>query len=147
MILPIIEFGNVFPLACTSLERIKIQRTQNKGLKIAYGRDRLYSTRLLHKDANLASLKVRARLTANRMMLKYKFNTENLEEGRQGTRLQSGLLFKVPRPNSKSFINSMSYKAKIRWNELPASLRNIEDQILFNLVVKRFHVQRFFDDT
>lgn len=146
MILPIIEYGNIFLLSCTSAEITKIQCIQNKGLKVAFNRDRRYSTRLLHKEANLASWEVRSRISANRLMFKYKFNTENLEECRSGTRLQSGPLFKVERPKSKSFINSLSYKIRVLWNELPASLRNIDDQIHFNLATKRFHVTRFFED-
>lgn len=146
MILPLIEYGNVFLLSCTSLERRKIQRIQNKGLKIVFSRNRFYPTRLLHKDANLASWEVRARLAANRMMFKFKFNHDCLEDHRQGTRLQSGPLLKVTRPNSKAFINSLSYKARVLWNELPASLRNIDDYCHFKLAVKRYHTQRYFDE-
>lgn len=146
MILPLIEYGNVFLLSCTSIERTKIQRIQNKGLKIVFNRNRFYSTRLLHKDARLASWEVRARLAANRMMFKFKFNHNCLEEHRQGTRLQSGPLFKVTRPNSKSFINSLSYKARVLWNELPASLRNIDDYCYFKLAVKRYHMQRYLNE-
>lgn len=89
MILPLIEYGNCFLLGCTVVERTKIQRIQNKGLKIVFNRDRLYNTKLLHKDAKLASWEVRALTAACRLMFKYKFLPSNLETSRLGTRLQS----------------------------------------------------------
>lgn len=38
MVLPVIEYGNCFLLGCTLAEKTKIQRIQNKGLKIAASR-------------------------------------------------------------------------------------------------------------
>lgn len=147
MILPLVEYGNCFMLGCTKTEITKIQRIQNKGLKIVFLRDRLASTKLLHKDAKLASWEVRALIASCRLMFKYKFLPYNLEQNRPGTRLQSGPLFKMDRPNSKSFINSVSYKLRSCWNALPPNIRIIEDKEHFDLSVKRFHVSRYFDET
>lgn len=147
MILPLIEYGNCFLLGCTMAEKTKIQRAQNKGLKIAFNRNRCYSTKQLHKDAKIAPWEVRARIAANRLMFKYKHITSNLDQGRTGTRLQSGPVFKIERPKSKSYINSIAYIFRSRWNELPPSFGNIEDQQHFNLVVKRFHVTHYFEST
>ena len=57
MILPIIEYGDVFAVSATGESREKVQKLQNKGLKVALGRDRLYSTKILHKEAKLQKLK------------------------------------------------------------------------------------------
>lgn len=97
---------------------------------------------MLHKDAKLASWEVRALTAASRLM----FLKQNLEYKRSGTRMQSGLLFKIERPKSKSFINSIAYKLRSSWNELPPNLRNIGDQLHFNLAVKRFYVTRYFEN-
>lgn len=60
MILPFLEYGNCFLLGCTVMEETKSQRVQKKGLKCVFNRDRLYNTKLLHKDVKLVSWEVRA---------------------------------------------------------------------------------------
>lgn len=54
IVLPFIEFGNALLLRCNKIDLNKIQRAQNRGLKIALGRGRRYRTNLLHADARLA---------------------------------------------------------------------------------------------
>lgn len=108
---------------------------------------RRYNTKLLHKEAKLAIWEVRSRVSANRLMFKYKFDVSNLEQGRPGTRSQNGPLFKIIRPNSKTFISSVYYRFRSLWKELPPSLRNIDDYTHFNMAVKRYHVSRYFNDT
>ena len=49
MILPMLEYEDVFAVSATLETRERIQKLQNRGLKIALGRDKLYSTKLLHK--------------------------------------------------------------------------------------------------
>lgn len=145
MILSLIEYGNCFLLGCTAAERTKLQRIQNKGLKIVFERARLYNTRLLHKEANLASWEVRALVAASRLMFKYKFLPSNIELNRPGTGSQTGPIFKIDRPNARSIIISLSYRLRDIWNKLPPSLRNIDDQEHFNMAVKRFHTTRYFE--
>lgn len=146
MVLPITEYGNCLLLGCTITEKTKIQRIQNKGLKIIFMRNRLYNTKQLHKDANLASWEVRALIAASRLMFKYKFFPSFIEQPRPGTRLPNGPIFKLARPNSKRFINSVSYRFRHILNEFPSSIRNFDDQELFNLSVKRHFVNHFFSD-
>lgn len=72
MLLPFVEFANVFLTGCDEERKTKIQRV-NKALKIALLRGRFYDTRLLHKEARQASWEIRARLAFNKLMFKYKF--------------------------------------------------------------------------
>lgn len=55
MVLPYAEFANCLLLGCIEHDKIRIQRAQNKGLKLALNKNRFYSSKILHKDANLAS--------------------------------------------------------------------------------------------
>lgn len=86
MILLIIKYGNCFLLCCTLADKTHIQRIHNKGLKIAFKRDRLYNTKLLLKDARLASWEIRALIPATRLMFKNKFIRSNLDTARYGTK-------------------------------------------------------------
>lgn len=60
MILPYIEYGNSFLLGFDLCGRTKLQRVQNKGLKVALCKDSRYGTGILHKEAGLASWEVRS---------------------------------------------------------------------------------------
>ena len=53
MILPYIEYGNVFHGTCTESYKHKLQVIQNTGLKIAPNRGRLFSSTELHIEAKL----------------------------------------------------------------------------------------------
>lgn len=68
MVLPYVEFGNGLLMGCTELELNKIQRTQNRELKIARDRGRLCRTTILHADARLAEWRVRAMIALNKLM-------------------------------------------------------------------------------
>lgn len=45
-VLPYIEFANGLLLGCNESEKIKLQKVQNKGLKLALQRNRFYETKL-----------------------------------------------------------------------------------------------------
>lgn len=51
MVLPLLKYGACFLLNYTSIEKTKIQRIQNKGLKLVYNRIRHYDTNMLQKEA------------------------------------------------------------------------------------------------
>ena len=71
MILPILEFGNIFNEFCPSNIRNKLQRLQNKGLKIAPKRIPRYPTFNLHIGSNLSSFSKRAEIA--QMILLYRY--------------------------------------------------------------------------
>ena len=56
MILPIVEYGDVFAISATLETRKKLQKLQNRGLKLAMGKDKLFSTKKLHSEAKLQKL-------------------------------------------------------------------------------------------
>lgn len=76
MVLPFIEYGNSILLGSDVSSLAKIQRVQNKGLKIVLNRESRYNRGILHKEARIASWEVRARLALMCLMFKYKFNEE-----------------------------------------------------------------------
>lgn len=101
MVLPHVEFCNALLLGCSEKEKKKIQKTQNRGLKVALKRDRLYSTTLLHQEAGMLSWEARAFMALNRLMFKYKYNGEFLQDKLvKMTRQAAGTLYKVDKPNS-----------------------------------------------
>ena len=59
MILPILEFGDVFLHSAPQKIRKKLQVLQNKALRCALSKEKLYSTTSLHREAKILKLKQR----------------------------------------------------------------------------------------
>ena len=59
MILPYLEYGNIFYGTCSEFNKYKLQVIQNNGLKIALNRNVLYNTVDLHIEATLFPCKYR----------------------------------------------------------------------------------------
>ena len=82
MILPVLEFGNIFCLHCPENIKEKLQRLQNKGLKIALKKETRYPTFNLHLEASLSSYNKRAEIAqcilAYRYVLK-EFDSPNTD--------------------------------------------------------------------
>lgn len=149
MVLPYLEFGNIFLLNCYEGDLSRIQKMQNKSLRTLLRKDKRYSTVLLHRDARLASWRARALTAAMRLMFKFKeytvFTTSdmiNQNEDKALTRSNLGYLFNIDHPNSTRFLKSISYSLRNEWNYLPASFRNFDDLELFKMSVKRFYKEK-----
>lgn len=123
-----------------------MQRLQNKGLKMALARDIRYSTNELHKEAGLASWEVRSRIALTRLMFKYKYSEDyvDLTLSNMMTRMQSGPLFKLEKPQTDKFKNSVSYLGRKEWNELPAYIRCTDSYQSLKRAVKVLFNHRYF---
>lgn len=129
-------------------QKRKLQSLINKGLKLALRRDRLCNTKILHKDARLASWETRARLALNKLMFKFKYKyKEDFLDGVEGvTRSRMGTVYKLEKPNTSQFCNSVSYKCRKLWNDLPTWLRSIDTRDTFNVLLKAYYRDSYFSD-
>ena len=59
MILPIVEYGDIFLSATTKVNRDKLQVLQNKALCVIHKVDRCCSSDMVHQDSQLLKLKYR----------------------------------------------------------------------------------------
>lgn len=147
--MPFLEFGNIFLLNNCETGIAKIQKTQNKCLRFILKKDRMYSSELVHRDARLETLKVRALTAAMKLMFKFKFNEDNLMEPindeRIATRSNRGPIFKLDYPNSNRFLNLTAYQLRKEWNKLPYSIRHIQDYDHFKMVIKRYFKGQYVD--
>lgn len=144
MVLPFLEYGNIFMLNCTEKEKGRMQRLQNRGLKSVLRKDRLYNTEQLHKDAGLAKWEVRARLASTRLMFKYKYwegylVSRDRDFTMAETRSYDGPMFVLDRPGSNRFLKCTTYCARNEWNSLPLSIRKLDDFVLFKYATKRHY--------
>ena len=62
MILPIMEYGDIFMLSVLKELRNRLQKLQNKALKCALNKEKRYNTKALHTEAKILKLKHRRAL-------------------------------------------------------------------------------------
>ena len=125
MILPIIEYGDIF-LASASVEnRKRLQILQNKGLRCALNKGMEAGSEELHSEANLLKLKYRR----EQHILNYMYDVVQIESNHKApskltirTRSQKKTLLKIKRPYTEKYKNSLSYKGPKKWNSLPIEL-------------------------
>lgn len=146
MVLPYLEYGNCFLLGSDIVSRHKLQKTQNKGFKMALGRYTRHNTNDLHKEAGLATWEVRARIALTCLMFKYKYNEEYVDNNMDArmTRLQTGPFYRMATPRTDKFRNSVSNLGRKEWNCLPAYIRCIDSYPHFKKAVKNLYNHRYF---
>ena len=135
MILPMIEYGDIFLTSATVANRRKLQVLQNKGLCCAFKRDMDTSVVELHKVAKLSKLKHRREgyLMVHMFDMaqdKSKFK-KRVSEGVQ-TRSSNNKMLRIRKPITEFFLKSLAYMGPQNWNALPEELHHIVSRNLFH---------------
>ena len=146
MVLPLLEYGNVFLSSCSETNIKKIQYLQNRGLRIALKRNWYAHVNRMHLDANILPVEYRIKLSIAKLMFSMKNSCNFRDERQLSTRLHDDILFIVPFPNSERFKNSIVYKGPVIWNSLPSYLKSIENQASFNISLKSHFWNNFIAD-
>lgn len=149
MILPIIDYCNFCLTSCTDRARMRLQRMQNRALRIclkAEGGTRISD---LHTRAKLAPLDLHREFDILKLFHKkvYARNHENcdytnvmLDYYQQSdiplTRSHEAPLIQISRPNNEKFRKSLLYTGTTLWNNLPLDLRNNADYNSFRSLLR-----------
>ena len=120
MILPYLDYADVIFSKANVTTLDKLQRLQNRCLKICAGLDRRYDTNQLHKTLKVPFLKDRGRAHVLNFMYNRKNCAELLNNREIRTRAHDAPLFNVSVPRCKAFKRSVGYFGSVIWNELPA---------------------------
>ena len=138
MLLPILEYGDIFLSSTTVKNRKKLQVLQNKGLRCALNKGMESSTDELHAEATLLRLKYRREQHMYNFMFDAAMDSVNLVSRSQGsvlTRSRAKRTLKVNRPKTERFKKSLAYKGPTEWNALPADLHQVEEKAAFKKAV------------
>ena len=112
----------------------KLQRLQNRCLKICSGRDRLLST---YKTSHVPFLKDRRQVHKLNFMYKRLLCTELLNTREIQTRAQDAPLFNVIVPRGEALKRSVGYSGSVLWNELSPNINNTASYLEFrNIKIK-----------
>ena len=145
MLLPILEYGDIFMSAATLKNRKKLQVLQNKGLRCALNRGIETSTNELHADANLLKLKHRRRQHLLNFMFDKTQNSSCLKIRDKNvaiTRSQRKKTMKVKKPRTEKFKKCLAYRGPTIWNALPVDLHVADDKYTYKSLVAKLIVQR-----
>ena len=135
MILPLMEYGDIFLTGTSLTNRKRLQVLQNKGLRCALNKGRYASREELHTEADLLQLKYRRDLH----MLNYMYDMSQTEgnlrirrtEGVK-TRSDNKKLLKIRKPRTEKYKKSLAYRGPKRWNDLSEDLHFIPTRSQFS---------------
>ena len=145
MMLPILEYGDLFLSAATVKNRKRLQVLQNKGLRCALNAGSEMRTDDLHVEANLLKLEHRRELHVLNFMYGEANNVNNLTHRAKDvmvTRSQNKKLVKIRRPKTEKFKKSLSYKGPRKWNSLPHDIHHTLDKGHFKMLAKNWVSQK-----
>ena len=138
MLLPILEYGDIFLLGASVLNRKRLQILQNKCLRCALNKDTETSIEELHRIAKLSRLKYRR----EQHVLNYMYdcaqdrgNHKATSKSSIKTRSSKKLLLKSKRPHTEKFKKSLAYVGVKKWNGLSEGFHHAQSKIKYKTMV------------
>lgn len=133
-ILPTFDIGQLFYDCCNYSELSKLDSIQNGCLNVVYSRRQWPGHIAAQRNTNLLSLHSRRNLNLIAYSHKLSLNTSNLQPKRHlNTRSNAATLLKTLRPSTVKFGKSFLYRSIYSWNNLPETLKHIEDHKIFKI--------------
>ena len=136
MLLPYLDYADVIFCKATSKDLDKLQRMQNKCLKICMGKDGQCSTEVVHKLANVPFLRDRREAHVLNFMYVRKSNVKLLNNREIRTRAHDAPLFEISVPRCEAYKRSVKYFGANSWNGLPPGARNTDTYQKFKKLQK-----------
>ena len=137
MILPYFDYGDVIYTTANLDGLDKLQRLQNRCLKICENVHNRYNADALHQLTNCPKLSDRRCTHVNNFMYGRKSRKSLLDNRDIRTRVHDAPLFKVQVPKKEAYKRSVKYSGAVQWNSLLAEVRNIENMHSFKHLQKR----------
>ena len=142
MILPYMDYGDVFVINANAKQIKKLQTLQNKALRTCLNPHPETPVDMLHQSVQLPKLDVRREAHLLNFMYKYKENKLYLNNRNIRTRLHDAPVFKTVKPNVEKFKNNIFYNGAVKWNNLTSDIRNIETYDKFKLKSKQWSLRK-----
>ena len=131
MILPYFDYGDIIYNTANKDRLEKLQRVQNRCLKICMNLDMRHDTDELHTLAEMPKLQNRRTAHINNFMYK-RLSKPNLRDTRNiRTRAHDAPLLKLNVPKVEAYKRSIEYAGSLQWNNLPKEERNINSYEAF----------------
>ena len=137
MILPYFDYCDIVYHGANAGDLEKLQRLQNKCLKLCLGVNQLHNTKEVHTNTKCSYLEPRREAHLCNFMYQRQNRIELLDDREIRTRRHDAPLFKVDFPNKESLKRSVHYLGSTKWNDLPVKERLIDNHAIFKLHQKK----------
>ena len=136
-ILPIIDYGDIIYANANNFLVTKLQRAQNRCIKICFKVNQRTATDVIHARVRLP--KLLDRRLAHQKILAFKRSKQSryLDQRYLSTRLRDGPVLKVDVLHSETDRKSVEYSTGVLWNALDVEVRNIDSLHTFKMSVER----------
>ena len=131
MIAPLMDYVDIIYSGSSDLKLSRIQKLQNRGLRICFDGPGYMSRVQLHQIYRILPLKIRRKYNLRKYMFKQKENPELVVHRDIRTRRYGAVVFETDRPNLQIYKKGAIYRGVEEWNNLPVEIRNIESFIAF----------------
>lgn len=145
-ILPLIEYANITHSLVSSKQLQKMQRLQNRALRIVYRHISDVNISDLHIRANLGTLAQRAYRQTLCLMYRRAHQSDYYPTVTNDgiTRASDKIKFLLPRPTTERFKKFPIYYGASLWDELDSAVQKTDDYCIFKMrIVKRPDLTRF----
>ena len=145
MLLPLLEYGDIFLSAASVVNRQRLQVLQNKGLRCALNRGGDTDIRELHMDAGLSELKHRRRLHLLHFMYGWYHQVKGYKVPRKlnvKTRSHNKKLLTLKRPRTEKFKKCFAYNGPKSWNALSAECHKANNIGVYKSLVSEWFLQK-----
>ena len=136
MLLPYFDYADVIFDKALNKDISKLQKLQNKCLKICMGKERRFGNEAIHKLANVPFLKDRREAHVLNFMYIRKKNVRLLNNREIRTRAHDAPLFNVSIPRCEAYKRSIGYFGSVSWNNLRPDICNTVSYLAFKHIQK-----------
>lgn len=135
-----LAYGGILCLSANKSQLDKLQKVQNRVLRICFQCNRYTSNLSLHQKAKVLPLCLRRNLEIYKIMFAKMSNSTVSSTAplkRRITRYGSSRLPVFDTPRSTRFLNTVTYQGPALWAALPNWLKVISDAYKFNTEIKK----------
>ena len=140
MILPYFDYADIIYDKANQGYLDKLQRVQNRCLKICMLTNIKTDTDLVHSHTKVSKLENRRKVHLRNFMFQRKSNADLLDAIVVGTRARDAPLFKTEFPRYEAYKRSVLYNGATEWNSLSAEIRNVDQFLPFKFMQKKWLV-------
>ena len=133
MVLPYFDYADIVIDKANKTELDKLQRAQNRCIKICLLMNVRTDTDYIHSTAKMPKLEARRKVHLRNFMYLQLCKPWLLDIKSVNTRLRDAPLFKVKIANTLAYERSVHHNGAIRWNNLPIEIRNVNQYLSFKL--------------